>query len=261
MTALLRSELRKLTSTRMWIGLSLGGMVLVAFYVAVITFTAGTAQGGSNAIHSLSDPGSVRLVYGVPFEAAYLMPLVMGITIICGEYRHKTITPTFLATPRRGRVLIAKVVVSAAVGLAMGVVFTVLAAGLGATLIAARGYPVLLTSHGVPRLLVVMAIGLGVWAVFGLGFGALLQNQVAAILTAIALMTIVDGLLNLGLHWAHLGAIAKALPLSASRAVIAPSGVKASDLLPWWGGALVLLAWGGATAALGAAFTLRRDVT
>jgi hypothetical protein len=100
-----------------------------------------------------------------------------------------------------------------------------------------------------------------VWAVFGLGFGALLKNQVAAIVTAIALMTLVDSLLTLGLRWAHLGSLAKGLPLAASRAIIQPSTVKAANLLPWWGGALVLLAWGVATALLGAAFTLRRDVT
>lgn len=257
----MRAELRKVRTTRMWVGLTLGGIALVVLYVAAIAFTAGNSQGGSNPIKALSDPGSVRLVYGVPFEVGYLMPLVLGITLICGEFRHKTITPTFLATPRRARVVIAKAAVAATVGLVMGIVFTAVAVGLGALFIAARGYPVLLTADGIPRLLVLMVFGLAVWAVFGLGFGALLRNQVAAIVTALALMTIVDSLLGLGLRAIHLGDVAKALPSSASTAMIQPSNVKAANLFPWWGGALALLAWGLVTAFLGARFTLQRDVT
>ncbi|MFI5040240.1 MAG: ABC transporter permease [Acidimicrobiales bacterium] len=261
MSNLLRAELRKVATTRMWLGLTIGGVVLVAFYVTVIAFTAGATRAGQSTLNSLNDPGSVRTVYGVPFEIGYLIPLILGITLICGEFRHKTITPTFLATPRRSRVLAAKAGAAAIVGLVMGVLFTVVAAGLGAIIIAARGYPVLLTTHGIPRMLVLMMVGLAIWAVFGLGFGALLENQVAAILAAIGLVTIIEGLVTLGLRWVHLGAVAKLLPSNASSAIIQPSNIKAADLLPWWGGAMVLLAWGVATALLGAVFTLRRDVT
>jgi len=261
MTDLIRAELRKVTTTRMLLGLTAGGVILVAFYVTVIAFTAGNTSAGQNALHSLDDPGSVRLVYGVPFEIGYLMPLILGVTMICGKFRHQTTTPTFLATPRRSRVLGAKVVTAAIVGLAMGVVLTGVAAGLAAILIAARGYPVLLTTHGIPRMLLLMTAGLAVWAVFGLGFGALLKNQVAAILAAIALVTLVEGLFTLGLRWVHLGVVARVLPSNASSAIMQPSNVKAADLLPWWGGGLVLLAWGLVAAVIGAAFTLRRDLT
>ena len=261
MTDLVRAEIRKLLTTRMVLGLTLGGIVLVAFYVTVIAFTAGSTSAGQSSLHSLSDPGSVRAVYGVPFEIGYLMPLLMGVIVVCSEYRHHTISSTFLATPRRGRVLIAKGLTALLVGLAMGLILTVLAAGLGAVLVAARGYPVLLTSNGIPRMLALMVAGLGIWAVFGLGFGALLKNQVAAILTAIGLVTLVEGLLTLFLRWVHLGTIAKILPSSASTAIVSPSTAKAGDLLPWWGGMIALLAWGVAMALLGAAFTLHRDIT
>lgn len=261
MTRLIRAEVRKLLTTRMLLGLTLGGIVLVAFYVVVIVFTAGNSQAGSNALRSLSDPGSLRAVYGVPFEVGYLMPLIVGVILICGEYRHKTITPTLLVAPRRSRVLAAKAVVAAGVGLGMGVLFTALAAVLGAVLVAARGYPVGMGSNGIPRMLVLMVLGLAVWAVFGLGFGALIKNQTAAVLTALALVTIVEGLLGLFLRWAHLGWAAKVLPSAAANAIVQPSTVKIANILPWWGGALALLAWGVLTALLGAMFTMRRDVT
>jgi hypothetical protein len=234
---------------------------LVALYVAVITFTAGNTAGGSNALPGLNDPGSVRAVYGVPFEIGYLMPLVLGVMMICGEYRHRTITPTFLVTPRRGRVLVAKVAVAGLVGTVIGAIYSIEAAVLGAALIAARGYPVLLTSHGVPRILVLMAFGLGVWCIVGLGFGALLQNQIAAIVTALVLTTIVEGLLGLLLGWVGLDAVAQYLPSRAASAVLEPANTGHTELLAWWAGALVLLAWGVGLAALGSLLTLRRDVT
>jgi len=210
---------------------------------------------------ALSNPASVRTVYGVPFEAGYLMLLILGVLLICGEFRHRTITPTFLATPRRSRVLAAKVITAALAGLVMGIVLTAFSATLGAIVIAARGYPVLLTSNDVPRLLLLMVLGLSVWCVFGLGFGALLRNQVAAIVTALALVTIVQGLLTLLLGWIHLDAVAQYLPSNAATAIVEPANVRDVQLLPWWAGALVLLAWGLVAAALGSASTLRRDVT
>ncbi|HVA76109.1 MAG TPA: ABC transporter permease subunit [Acidimicrobiales bacterium] len=261
MTRLIRAEVRKLLTTRMLLGLTLGGIVLVAFYVVVIVFTAGNNQAGTNALRSLSDPGSLRAVYGVPFEIGYLMPLIMGVILISGEFRHKTITPTLLVAPRRSRVLTAKAVVAAGTGLAMGLVYTAIAAALGAVLIAARGYPVHIGSYGIPRMLVLMVLGLAVWAVFGLGFGALLKNQTAAVLAALAIVTIVEGLLELFLRWAHLGWAAKVLPSAASSAMVQASNVKAANILPWWGGALTLLAWGVLMVVLGAVFTMRRDVT
>lgn len=262
MRQLVRAEIRKLTTTRMWLGLSLGGLALVAIYVLVIAFTAGnTRNGGDNALPPLTNPASVRMVYGVPFEIGYLMPLLLGVVMICGEFRHRTITPTFLATPRRSRVLAAKMIVAAGAGMVMGVLFTALAATLGAIVIAARGYPVLLTSDDIPRMLALMAIGLGVWCVFGLGFGALLQNQIAAIVTALALVTIVEGVLTLFLGWISLDSIAQYLPSNASRAIIEPANVRHAALLTWWAGGLVLLAWGVVAAVLGSLLTLRRDVT
>jgi len=263
MRDLVRSEFRKLLTTRMVWGLTAGGAALVALYVCVLAFTAGAdaSRSGGSSLPGLDNPAMVRMVYGVPFEIGYLMPLILGVIMISGEFRHRTITPTFLACPKRSRVLLAKVVVAGVAGIAMGVVLTALSAGLGAALIAARGYPTLIGSAGIPRLLVMMVIGMGIWCIFGVGFGALLKNQIAAVVTAIVLVTIAESLLTLLLRWIHVGSVAEYLPSNAASAVIEPADIGGSVLLPWWGGGLVLLAWGLVTALLGAGMTLRRDIS
>jgi len=109
MTTLIANELRKLRTIRgPWLLLA-GGPVLV------IVGVAGEVAGGADltqpqtAIHAVAHAGVVSL-----------LTLTFGITAVAGEYRHKTITDTYLATPRRGRVIAAKFAVYTAVGAVFG---------------------------------------------------------------------------------------------------------------------------------------------
>jgi ABC-2 type transport system permease protein len=119
---------------------------------------------------------------------------------ICGEFRHQTITPTFLACPRRNRVVEAKlasiVAVSGLSGIAM------IAAGLvvGAIVISAKGFGTRLGSGDIQQTLALMVLGLVVWSVLGLGVGTLLKNQIAAILVVIGFTFIAEPLLQAGLN-------------------------------------------------------------
>ena len=263
MTALLRAELVKVRSTKMWWGLLLGACALTIFQALITAFTAGIEPGpGQPELPTLDDPAMVRSVYGSGFAACYVFGIVFGIIGIAGEYRHQTITPTFLATPRRGRVVVAKLVTYLGLGLFYGLVTTVIAVIAGAPVIAGKGFDVRFTSDDVPQTLVLAVLGVGVWTVFGLGLGTLIRNQVAAILIALGVTLLVDPLFTFGLSALDLGSVARFLPTSASQAVVqGVSTVEDVDLLPWWGGLLVLLAYGTLFAAVGTAVNSKRDIT
>jgi ABC-2 type transport system permease protein len=261
--ALLRSELIKVRTTKMWWGLLLGAIVFTIFQALITALTAGTEPGaGQAALPSLDDPSMVRSIYGSGFGACYVFGIVLGIIGMAGEYRHQTITPTFLATPRRSRVINAKLLTYLFVGLVYGLITTVVAVVCGAIVIAAKGFDVRLTSDQVPQTILLAILGVGVWTVFGLGLGTVIRNQVAAILAAIGITILLDPLLTLGLGALDLQSVARFTPSSASQAVVqGVSSIKDLDLLPWWGGLLVLLAYGGGFAALGALGTRNRDIT
>src|SRR6185312_2865073 len=109
-TALVRSELRKITSTRLWWGLLVGAVIYTVIQAGANAAIAGTDPGaGQPATPALDTAQAIRTVYATSaFTGAYIFAMILGITGMTGEYRYQTITPTVLATPRRARVVLAK---------------------------------------------------------------------------------------------------------------------------------------------------------
>jgi hypothetical protein len=63
------------------------------------------------------------------------------VLLITSEYRYGTIHPTFVFTPRRSRVLSAKLPTGLLTGLVFGVAGVGLALGIGSLILSARGIP------------------------------------------------------------------------------------------------------------------------
>ncbi len=260
--ALVRSELTKILSTRLWWGLLIG----VAFYSVVQSGVTAAFAGvdpgaGQPASPGLETPEAIRGVYaGAAFTGAYIFALVIGVTGMTGEYRYETATPTFLATPRRARVVVAKGAAHLVVGLGYGVVGLLCTFVTGGVVVLVRGHDLGLDSPGLWRAAGLAVLAVALWTLLGIGIGTLIRNQVAALLVAVAVTFLVEPLVSLGLYAADLDAVGKFLPSAASSAMTSPPS-QFGDLLPWWAGALVLGAYAVAFAALGTWLSVRRDVS
>ena len=262
MTALMRAELRKITSTRLWWGLLAGAVIYTLIQAGANAAIAGGDPGaGQPRTPALDTAQAIRTVYASSaFTGAYIFAMILGITGMTGEYRYQTITPTFLATPRRPRVVIGKMGAHLGVGLSYGLAALLSALLVGGVVISVRGFPL---GYGADRLwssalLGVVAVAL--WTLLGIGIGTLIRNQVAAILVAVFVTFLVEPLATFILAANDLDFIVKWLPTNASTALTRP-GNTLVEYLPWWAGGLVLLAYAALLAGLGLLLSTRRDVT
>ena len=115
MSGTLRAELRKITTTRLW------WIVLICIVVLSGGYAAGVALLQPGAGTAFDDPGIVRSVYNGGNPVARVLALVLGIATMGSEYRHQTLAATYLATPRRTRVLLGKAASLLLFGLLYGV--------------------------------------------------------------------------------------------------------------------------------------------
>jgi len=141
------------------------------------------------------------------------------------------------------------------------------AIGVGAALLSILGDGTGLGDGDVQRALALSPVALGLWAVIGVGLGALIRNQIAAIVVIISFNQIVDPILRLALSAMNAEGAVKFLPTSAGEAM-AGGGLGSliatgadTGMLAWWGGALVLVGYGVVFVALGWLLTLRGDVS
>ncbi len=103
---------------------------------------------------------------------------------------------------------------------------------------------------------------------FGLGFGTLVKNQIAAILLTIGGTLILESILialaraifHYNLNWLP-NAAGAALAGDIARGFGGGGRGPNFHLLTWWQGGLVMLAWGLVPLTIGYFTTFRRDVT
>jgi ABC-type transport system involved in multi-copper enzyme maturation permease subunit len=262
MSALLRAELKKIVSTRLWWGLLLGALLFSMIQSVANAVVAGMDAGtGAGTMPGLDTAEAVRSVYPMAmFSGTYVFALVLGITGMTGEYRYQTITSTFLVSPRRSRVVVAKILAHAVMGLVFGALGLLAVLVAGGTTMAIRGYGLGLDAD---RLWVTMGLAVAavaIWTVLGIGIGTLIRSQIAAIVIAILVTFLIEPLLTFALAAADLDWLVKWLPSNASSALMAPGDVML-DYLDWWAGGLVLLAYGLVLAGLGVVLSVRRDVS
>lgn len=249
MTRLVSSELLKVRTTRTVWWLLLATLALTALTVSLNVGFAGTDE--TPPIDSEFTQRNVFASAG----AAYLFPLILGILGMTGEYRHQTVSATFLVEPRRGRVIAAKLIAYAILGLLFGIAAVALTLVLAFPLLRLRGVETLAAGVDVPAILLAGLVTLALYAIVGVAVGALLRNQIAAVVGALVWVLVVEALvINL------LPEIGKWFPGGAASAMV-QANVTTGDLLPPWGGGLVFLAYGLVLAFAAQLLTVRRDIT
>ena len=249
MTRLVHSELLKLRTTRTARVLLTLAAAGTAALVAIVLLLAG--RPGQPAL----GPDALRLLVLVPAQPLTLAALVLGVLGMAGELRHGTATSTFLVTPKRGRVVAAKLAAAAVTGLAMAAASSAAVLAVGLPWLRAKGIEVAIADPRVAARVAGLAVAVALYAVLGTGLGALLRNQVAAVV--VGLLWWSQGVERVLTGILHQPGLERWLPLGAASALTAPG----DGTLPMWAGALVFAAYGLGLALLGGRLVARRDLT
>lgn len=276
MSGLLRSEIRKYFTTRMWWGMALGMFLVGAIFAAFtgsFTIYGEMPVGDSmvNVADAMPELTMARMIYTAGIQFGYMLALVIGVLSMGQEFRHKTISNTFLAGPRRYQVVFAKVGALVVILLVNAVAH--LAGGLlgGGILLGTGGYSLFPDPAALLETFALVVLILVTWGLIGLGLGVLIPNQVAALFLGIAVTLIVEPVVAFALTFFDgWDVLAKFFPSQATTATLSLfSGVDSGlaeamgaggDQLAWWGGALTLLAYAAVMTLIGLLLTRRRDI-
>ena len=259
----LLAEWRKLTSTALWWVLGVGMAAYLAFIGGVLAFSI-TATPTTPEAPATGGVDAALAVYGTLNAIGYVFPLLVGTLLVTTEVRHRTLTQSLLAEPRRSVLLAAKLAVAAPVGLLYGVLGVVGLVATAAPVLGLAGDGAYLSDPAVWRALGLGVLVTGLWAVLGAAFGAVVPHQVAAVVAVLAFTQFVEPIARLGLSAVDaLSGVAAFLPGAAADAVVGASlfgEISGGDLLPGWAGALVLLGYAAVLTVVGRYTTFARDV-
>jgi hypothetical protein len=249
--AAIRSEWLKLRTTAVpWvlvgIALLINALLILVIFLSHDNGTSGPGGGGA-----FVSPG-----YTVPHTTQQLRNLV--VLCITTEFRHKTVTTSFLVMPHRPRFVGGKLIFAAIAGAVLAVIMLVATVVGGGLTLAARGGSFSDMIHQLPAVAPGMILVFALFAILGVGIGSVLTNQVAALIVCLGWFIILEGILVQLVHSAE-----KWVPTGAATAAANLTRGRGSDfgLFNWWQGTLLMLAYGLVFAAVGSIILTRRDIT
>lgn len=282
---LVSAEVMKIRTTRAW-WVFLGGFAVISALAAVNNWAGNHSQlypplsnyPDSERAAVLASAAQARTASGSAAMAASMMTsgqfllvlitLMLGVHVVTSEFASRTMTATFLSEPRRGRVIRAKLAMAAVSGMAFWVIATALDGAVTPAFLSTQDLPMsALWSPDVARAVLMGLLAYVLWALLGLGLGAVLHHQVVAVVAGIAIYAggfavaeLVVNLLSNAWHAPWLLGLAVLAPAEASNVMIT-AGQAFPHAPPWWVGALVLAGWSLVLAAAGAMSIRRSDVS
>ena len=262
MTRLVRTELLKLATMRLSYGLLTVAAALSALFSLLENNQAGAAGSSVPPISTADGLRTVTTVTGF----AMLFAAVLGSIVANGEFRHSTATLTYLATPKRTRVLVAKVIASSCVGSLFGLAAGIIATGVGLAFVAGHGDYVALSAGTLVGHVVGAVVGAVLLAALGVAVGSLVRSQLATVIGIFVWAIIIESLIG-GLYTStrpylpYTAATALAGTKLGSAAFGPAHGLNGGAPLPFAAGAALIAAFAAAAALIAARTTVRRDIT
>lgn len=253
MTTLVTSELRKVLTLRFWWALALAPLV-VALFAGSIYAALSDSLGSVDADLS-TGAASVGLVVAIAW--AVLFAGIFGAVNAGTEFRHQTLTPTFVTTRGRDPVLAAKLAVTALFGLGYAVAVELVAL---ACMLVFGGDRFTITS-GTVGMLAAGIFATVAWSLIGAGLGLLFASPTAAAITLVAWYPVGELITIATLSGLGAGSVGQWLPAAVTwSTVVSPAG-DVDGFAPWPGAVVALIVWTALACGLGWWTTRRRDIT
>jgi hypothetical protein len=236
----LKSEWLKLVSVRTTWGL-LGAMVVIEGLAAGLST-------GLGDIDTLRKGNVSTFVIGT--HLATVLMFTLGALLSTNEFRHGTANSTFVITPKRERVILAKLAVGLVVGVVGALLYIAVHAGLGLSILSSRGVDVDadLAVDGY----VGVGVGLVLGCLFGVALGSVLRNQVLTIIVGLVLF-LLAGTVALFIG----NDVGQYFP---GEALLALQNTPSVDLLSQTTGGLVLAGYCAVLGIAGAILTREREI-
>jgi ABC-2 type transport system permease protein len=246
-TGLFAAELLKLRTVR-----ATWGYVIAALGLGALV-TAGSIGGESAEAREAADFQS-NLLLDAAFPTT-ILALLLGIILVTNEFRHGTITPTLLVTPRRELLLGTKLAAGGVTGMALVVVALVVSAVIAAIWLGALGVP--LEPGDTGGSILKALVGAALAGLLGAALGGAIHSQVAALVGALVWIFVAEPLVWGLLGLLDVGGAAEYLPSAILLSLVSSE----EEGLSWGTVVGMELAWIALATAAAAFRTGRRDIT
>ncbi len=253
MTSAVRAEILKLRTARLPWGLLALTVALTSLHA--LLFDSNDGGTGHASIPSLAALAGQQEAINIPGELL-LLATVLGIIVASGEFRHRTATSTYLATPVRVRVLGAKAMAAASVGLIFGLAGAAAATAIGLAFTAAGGHHLVVSGATIARYATGAAVGSALLAAAGVAAGSLVRSQVAAIIGTFVWGFVIEQSVG-GIYTSA----ARYLPYTAAAAMAGTRLGSETTPLPFAGAAALLVGVVAVISLIAARTAINGDIT
>ena len=249
---LLRSEVRKLTSTRMPLGFAVVLVAIAAVNAAAVIW--GTDFDGSKGFVSTAADQRSLVAFG---SNAVIIAALFGSIAVAREYGHGTVIPTFLSSPRRYRAMVAQYGATALGGGVIGLVGAASTMFAVALALPTTEFGFMIPSAGVVRVIAASTVAGAAGGVLGAGIGAVVRNAGGAVTGTVLVLIVAPPLIVQLIDGASAWVPA---PLTIAMAGVDPSAAGLEGPASVAAAVAALVVWAGVPALVGLIAVERRDV-